>query len=685
MRKFIATVIVIVSALVGAITVPAGAQVSDPSRQDYTGPQEVSTAGPVVVLNWKMPDRYSLVPKTFAEVNPTSWRIDVDTCGSYSREGTVKSIRWKLKDSAGRLLLDTTTCKRSATVASLGKYTIDVTVVATNGTRTRSYPIELKDHLIVVAGDSMASGEGNPDVKGNAKLEVCGQTIDPSNAQLEMSYDPGCVNDLIDIMHGDIPSIIDGRPSTWKLDPDCHRSYKSGLSLAARDIETRDPHTSVTFINVACSGAEVKHLFSDTYDGLYTEGPWDTGVKQPQADQIARLVCGLRTGSCNARARAIDGIFVSIGINDLKLSDVLKDCMKPDFKQILGVDGCHDSSFDTIEEGLSGLRPAYGMGERLHALGVPVKSVYQAVYPVHVFAGAPTSCGAFLFINGMEKAWLQESNLDLNQSIYQAYTPHYYWRPTWRDETANPWKGHGYCAGSNRYFVSLFDSLTQYNGVRDKITYGTVHPNAKGHEVFRQEFLNENIQRTRPVTDHLVVAVEGVQVKGVEESLNGWFTATIARQGSDGIPRWGTERWLKMPDEIDFRPGQWIDLRNRNIQLKLGLNSSERLWLKFNGSATMPPLKTKCPNPEGSTTQQRAAVDSDGNGGTGEVPCITPVFEGFQLHQTYDKSTTWGVGASRTLVHDTGNFVVRYKVLRQLCSVCQPTEGAPESAPIQEG
>ena len=363
--------------------------------------------------------------------------------------------------------------------------------------------------------------------------------------------------------------------------------------------------------------------------------------------------------------------------------------MKPDFKQILGVDGCHDSSFDTIDKGLAGLSPSTGMSNRLAALAVPVKSVYQAVYPEHVFAGPPTSCGAFLFINGMEKAWLQDSNERLNQSVYHAYSHHTYWRPTWRDSTANPWKGHGYCAGPERYFVSLFDSLTQYNGLRDKITYGTVHPNAKGHDVFRREFLNEYIQRTRPVTDRVVVSLEGVQVKTVEESLNGWFTATIARQGSDGMPRFGTENWLRMPDEIDFRAGKWVDLRDRNIQLKLGLNSTERLWMKFNGSATMPPDETTCPNPEGgtsgSTQQHRAAVDSGGSsGGSSEVPCIVPVFKGFQLHQSYDKAASWGAGSSRTLIHDTGNFIVRYKVLVQTCNVCPPVEGAPDTAPIQE-
>jgi hypothetical protein len=667
---------------------PAAAGLPIGPTNTHEGPQEaVSQGGPVAVLEWRMPERYHLVPKTFNEVNPTSWKVEIDTCRSYSKSGNVNSIRWKLYNAAGSLLVDTTTCKRMTTIASLGRYRVVTTVTATDGTVTNSRWIELKDHLIVVAGDSMASGEGNPDAKGDGEAEICGQTIDPSNASVEIRPDPYCIYDIIDLMDRDWFSVISGRPSTWNLDPDCHRSYRSGMALAARDIEKLDPRSSVTFVNVACSGAEVKHMFSDNYDGLYTSGPWDTGVKPPQADQIAALVCG-RVGSCDdPRVRAVDGLFLSIGINNLSLSEVLKDCMKPDFKQILGVNGCHDSSFDIVDDGLASINFG-GVSDRFAELGVPIKSVYHAQYPEHVFEATPTGCGVFVFVNSGERAWLQEANEKLNTRVRQAHSNDYHWRPVWRDWTNDPWRGHGYCAGSNRYFVSLFDSVTQYNGLKDAVVNGAVHPNAKGHEVFRQEFLNEYQQRTRRVTDNLIVSIEGVQVKSVEKSTHGWLMFGPSRQGTDGVPRFGNVHTIELPEQLDVRSGTWIDLRNRNINLALGINDAEKLRIAFNSASTMPPLQSSCENPDapppGVPTLQRAAVDQGGSGDVpSEVPCIIPVFKSFKMQHLFSDGGGWGIGGSRTATDSTGNFIVRYHVSRQQCPICGPMESAPNYSTSQ--
>jgi hypothetical protein len=678
-RATIAGVLTAVLAVLAGSTTPAGAAITTTRDTLPTDNADVSRAGPVPVLSWRMPDRFGLVPKTFDDVNPRSWQVEIDTCKSWTREGRVRSIRWKLFDAAGAQLLDSPTCKRSVTVGSLGSYRIDLTIAATNGTRTFKRPIELKDHLIVVAGDSMASGEGNPDIKGHAKLELCGQTVDTKTAALEFGWlSPECILDLGHLLAKDIPSIVDGTPSTWKLDPDCHRSYKSGMSLAAREIERRDPHSSVTYINVACSGAEVKHLFSDPYDGLYTSGPWDTGRKRPQSDQIADLVCGRVPSCADPRVRPVAGIFLAIGINDLSLSDVLTDCMKPDFKQILGVDGCQDSSFDTIEKGLSGLRPAFGFGNRLHDLGVPVTSVYHAAYPTHVFTSTSSGCGVFRFINDGEKAWLEETNQKLNQhAVYQAFTPHYHWRPVWRDPLVDPWNGHGYCTGSKRWFNSLYDSLTQYNGLQAKVANGAVHPNAKGHDQFRKEFLNEWDQRTRPVTDRVLVTIEQVRVTSVEKAHHGWLNFTAGRRGSDGVTRFGVAQALEIPDDVDVRSGAWVDLRDRKLQLPLGLNAAEQLRVAFFSANNMPPEPDRCPDPSQPPEQlRRAAEEAEGGAEPGgDLPCIRPIVRGFSMQRLFAKSQAWGSAGTQTMTDASGHYKVRYRIERIRCKVCMPTPG----------
>src|SRR6185503_19107157 len=71
-------------------------------------------------------------------------------------------------------------------------------------------------------GDSFASGEGNPDKGGDYNL------------------------------------ITDDDEATW-LEPKAHRSYKGALSLIAARLEAEDPHSCVTFINVATSGAKTSN------------------------------------------------------------------------------------------------------------------------------------------------------------------------------------------------------------------------------------------------------------------------------------------------------------------------------------------------------------------------------------------------------------------------------------------
>ena len=124
--------------------------------------------------------------------------------------------------------------------------------------------------------------------------------------------------------------------------------------------------------------------------------------------------------------------------------------------------------------------------------------------------------------------------------------------------------------------MSLFDSITQYNGLKDAVVNGAVHPNAKGHEVFRHEFLNEYQQRTRPVTDNLIVSIEGVQVKSVEKSTHGWLMFGPSRQGTDGVARFGNVHTIELPDQLDVRSGGWIDLRNRNINRRSGSTTPRR-------------------------------------------------------------------------------------------------------------
>ena len=106
-------------------------------------------------------------------------------------------------------------------------------------------------------------------------------------------------------------------PVRWQ-DQRCHRSARSGHALAAEALERDDAQSSVTFVSLACSGAEIRHLISESYEGMQPDGR----VLAPQIDELARLV-GVRVGS---RGRRIDSLLLSAGINDLSFSDIVKRC-----------------------------------------------------------------------------------------------------------------------------------------------------------------------------------------------------------------------------------------------------------------------------------------------------------------------------------------------------------------------
>jgi hypothetical protein len=133
--------------------------------------------------------------------------------------------------------------------------------------------IVVRDLLIFGIGDSYGSGEGSPDVN----------EFDEGGAQ-------------------------------WQ-NLRCHRSAQSGQVRAAQMIEDADPHTSVTFVHVACSGGRIHRALLESYDGIVFE-PEDEPLRA-QIDRVAEL----------ADDHEIDALFVSIGGNDINFSKVVEACV----------------------------------------------------------------------------------------------------------------------------------------------------------------------------------------------------------------------------------------------------------------------------------------------------------------------------------------------------------------------
>ena len=223
----------------------------------------------------------------------------------------------------------------------------DVTL-SIGGAEVARERIEVRDLLIVGMGDSFASGEGNPDQPVRFSRERAatygGGKQEPSAV---VGY-PARVGAWKRI--GDKDFIKEN--ARW-LDQACHRSLYSHQLRAALQLAIEEPHRAVTYVGLACSGAEITEGLFLRYKGNeWVPNPPD--VSQISAAAIAQcgnapaephdlpeayhmkgavkeLQGGLVLYKCPIeKARRIDLAFVSIGGNDVGFARILANAILTD-------------------------------------------------------------------------------------------------------------------------------------------------------------------------------------------------------------------------------------------------------------------------------------------------------------------------------------------------------------------
>jgi hypothetical protein len=414
------------------------------------------------VLNWSVPDRYgkswSAYTSTSATydadvINPLRWSMKLDGCSSTavhqieSYQFTISQVGTTWSKTYTR---PTCALTLNNVLPAQGSYRVSLTLHTrwTATLRGVSEPTErttwVRDYLIVSMGDSLASGEGNPDVVGSYSVDI--------------DWD-------LDV------SIETNTPARWR-DSRCHRSEKSGPALAAKQIEAASPYTSVTFVSTACSGAEIRHLVAEGYGGIAPSGQL---TMPPQIEAVAALV-----GPDSPRGgRPIDALLVSAGVNNLGFSDIIQRCV---VNNNLASDhtGCVTS--DYIADKVDALTSAYAVLAFGIAWNLPdTRGVYINNYPTDVFRGG--ACGVLAGIiptKGIDAAEAAEMNKwgqRLNQRIAQAITSFhgdpYRWNAV--PDLAQPFRPHAYCDHPS-WFRSLEQSVSGQGDLN-----GTAHPNAAGH------------------------------------------------------------------------------------------------------------------------------------------------------------------------------------------------------------
>ena len=298
-----------------------------------------------VPARFKVPDPLS--PEGQYEIyadgplHPDRWPVRLNACAS---TGSIVKYHWSIEGSpAGSV----TGCD-DFVYDFPAERTYSVSLVTEDdvgGKASHTDDVVVRDLLIFGVGDSYASGEGNPDVRVSlaaiAALEAARADLEAVAAALAATpQDPGLTQDSLDGATGAAASTDAASASAayetaaanvaealaiakaeWQ-NRRCHRSAHSGQVRAARLLEDADPHSSVTFVHLACSGARVHRGLLGEYLGIEPDGP----PFPPQIDRVAELADG----------HEIDALLLSIGGNDVNFSKLIEAC-------ILGED-CHEGT-----------------------------------------------------------------------------------------------------------------------------------------------------------------------------------------------------------------------------------------------------------------------------------------------------------------------------------------------------
>jgi lysophospholipase L1-like esterase len=286
------------------------------------------------------------------------------------------------------------------------------------------------DHLVVSIGDSVASGEGNPDV---------------------------------------------GPGPDWQS-PRCHRSLRSGQAVAAARV--LGDEFGERFVSVACSGAQLDAGLIDGYGGI--KRPPGAPDLPSQVDAVADAVEG----------KTVDALVVTAGANDVGFSKIVRLCLAPlgpcqrqRFHPDLSLEDRRQSPDPmevTVPKAIAGL----GLLYRELADALPPEIPMDRVIIVEYFdptRGARGQDCPYIGITPKEMEWARLHVLKpLNAKIAETRDA-LGWKVV--DGVDERFARRGICVDDGRWVARIEDSLVpQKSGL-----LGTMHPNSAGHQAIADE------------------------------------------------------------------------------------------------------------------------------------------------------------------------------------------------------
>jgi hypothetical protein len=513
---------------------------------------------------------YTLSP-SWQFIHTRTWKV---TLTAFPPAGvSVRNYDWKID---GQFITQTQSSFDYEFPAQ-GTYPVELTINATDG-RSGSVAknVLVKDLLIVSLGDSVASGEGNPDDAGY-------QVLPPAKSI----------------------------PPTW-ANRRCHRSMYSGPAQAAKAIEVADPHTSVTFVSLACSGASIVNGLLGTYNGIDPPDGSQNWLRS-QLDELRRLVCPEMPPNYGYHCdhtlqRQIDALLINAGANDLQFSDIVEACviggLEVDLREwcklfpanplcqigiVIGkrrIPTCDESEAvaRSLFEKLQTLPQKYDDLKRAIDSAFKPCPVYLAEYfdPTRGANGEWCLMEPFLDpkvglipvpdakIDPDESRWASDYVVSaLNNRIFTK-AREFGWNHV--GGIAKDFQAHGYCS-SDPWIVRNPESWH-----RQLDLFGTMHPNHAGHQNYKKHFVEE-ISKNMAATLHLEGAIESADC----DQITGWAVDRSRPYGSIYVDIYADGNYLATV--LADKPGKTVYQRafSYSVPTSLKDNKPHRITVRFSG------------------------------------------------------------------------------------------------------
>ena len=260
---------------------------------------------------------------------PTEHRVTVRLTGDVPAGS---SCAWTFENGEGNPQTLAADCREEVNLrARYGKITTVAVDISTAGgaPRQATGEIEVRDLLVAGLGDSIASGEGDPDRPvALADDGFCFRTFMATGHN--EYFRPGRVgfngDKACDSGRGPDSNMAEwARLSARWLSAACHRSLYSYQVRAAIGLAVENPHLAVTFVPLACTGATIDvGLFgAQRARELNCGGANDTSCPTSMPGQLTQLRDILTRAQRTQPNRAIDLVFLTIGANDTYFSGLV--------------------------------------------------------------------------------------------------------------------------------------------------------------------------------------------------------------------------------------------------------------------------------------------------------------------------------------------------------------------------